>query len=128
MNNSPEGYGTLVVCPTGKGTSEIRSNPRLSLRGRRIWIADAHRDDGKRFIVRADEIACLPDERHITGLRRTTGITDTDRVCTGHLDVHQSQPVDPHDVGSRCESVSGGGGRGGERFEAEPFDDAAGNM
>jgi hypothetical protein len=24
-------------------------------RGRTIWIADAHRDDGKRFIVRADE-------------------------------------------------------------------------
>ena len=24
--------------------------------GRTIWITDAHRDDGKRFIVRADEI------------------------------------------------------------------------
>jgi hypothetical protein len=24
--------------------------------GRTIWIADAHRDNGKRFIVRADEI------------------------------------------------------------------------
>jgi len=23
---------------------------------RTIWIADAHRDDGKRFIVRADDI------------------------------------------------------------------------
>jgi len=23
--------------------------------GRTIWIADAHRDDGNRFIVRADE-------------------------------------------------------------------------
>jgi hypothetical protein len=23
--------------------------------GRIIWVADAHRDDGKRFIVRADE-------------------------------------------------------------------------
>jgi hypothetical protein len=23
--------------------------------GRTIWIADTHRDDGKRFIVRADE-------------------------------------------------------------------------
>ena len=29
--------------------STINSN------GRTIWIADAHRDDGKRFIVRADE-------------------------------------------------------------------------
>jgi len=23
--------------------------------GRTIWIADAHRDDGKRFVLRADE-------------------------------------------------------------------------
>jgi hypothetical protein len=27
----------------------------LDLEGRTIWIADAHRDDGKRFVVRADE-------------------------------------------------------------------------
>jgi hypothetical protein len=27
----------------------------LDVKGRTIWIADAHRDDGKRFIVRADE-------------------------------------------------------------------------
>ena len=24
--------------------------------GRTIWIVDAHRDDGKRFVVRADEM------------------------------------------------------------------------
>jgi hypothetical protein len=28
---------------------------RCVVNGRTIWIADAHRDDGKRFIVRADE-------------------------------------------------------------------------
>jgi hypothetical protein len=28
----------------------------LDRQGRTIWIADAHRDDGKRFIVRADEL------------------------------------------------------------------------
>ena len=27
----------------------------LDREGRTIWIADAHRDDGKRFVVRADE-------------------------------------------------------------------------
>jgi hypothetical protein len=27
----------------------------LGCKGRTIWIADAHRDDGKRFVVRADE-------------------------------------------------------------------------
>jgi hypothetical protein len=35
--------------------------------GRTIWIADAHRDDGRRFIVRADDIltAFLELERAI---------------------------------------------------------------
>jgi hypothetical protein len=28
----------------------------LDLERRTIWIVDAHRDDGKRFIVRADQI------------------------------------------------------------------------
>jgi hypothetical protein len=28
---------------------------RLILKGRTIWIADAHRDDGKRFVMQADE-------------------------------------------------------------------------
>jgi hypothetical protein len=27
----------------------------LNCEGRTIWIADAHRDDGKRFVVHADE-------------------------------------------------------------------------
>jgi hypothetical protein len=27
----------------------------IDFQGRTIWIADAHRDDGRRFIVRADE-------------------------------------------------------------------------
>jgi hypothetical protein len=36
--------------------------------GRTIWIADAHRDDGKRFVVRADEklTAFLERESEIT--------------------------------------------------------------
>ena len=28
----------------------------LDSQGRTIWIVDAHRDDGERFVVRADEI------------------------------------------------------------------------
>ena len=27
----------------------------VDCQGRTIWIADAHRDDGRRFVVRADE-------------------------------------------------------------------------
>jgi hypothetical protein len=29
--------------------------PAVDSHGRTIWIADAHRGDGKRFVVRADE-------------------------------------------------------------------------
>ena len=28
--------------------------------GRTVWIVDAHRDDGKRFVVRADELLTGP--------------------------------------------------------------------
>ena len=39
----------------------------LDREGRTIWIADAHRDDGKRFVVRAGEklsiAKALPKER-----------------------------------------------------------------
>ena len=37
--------------PVGAGAT---SQP-LILRGRTIWIVDAHRDDGRRFVVHADE-------------------------------------------------------------------------
>jgi hypothetical protein len=44
----------------------------IDANGRTIWIADAHRDDGKRFIVRADEIltAFLELESAITQSNR----------------------------------------------------------
>jgi hypothetical protein len=41
----------------------------LDAQGRKIWIGDAHRDDGDRFIVRADEklIAFVELEAAIRG-------------------------------------------------------------
>ena len=39
------------VKPVGVGAVSQRLTPT----GRTIWIADAYRDDGKRFVVRADE-------------------------------------------------------------------------
>jgi len=44
----------------------------FDLEGRTIWIVDAHRDDGKRFAVRADEklTAFLEPESVIPQLRR----------------------------------------------------------
>jgi hypothetical protein len=46
-----ESSPTIPVTPVEVGgyVSAIDSN------GRTTWIADAHRDDGKRFVVRADE-------------------------------------------------------------------------
>jgi hypothetical protein len=40
-----------------RGVSKLTDavKPILNCEGRTIWIVDAHRDDGKRFIVRADE-------------------------------------------------------------------------
>jgi hypothetical protein len=44
----------------------------LDVEGRTIWIVDAHRGDGKRFVVHADEklTAFLELERAILRLRR----------------------------------------------------------
>ena len=44
----------------------------IDSRGRTIWITDARRDDGKRFIVRADEklTACMELESAIRAVRK----------------------------------------------------------
>jgi hypothetical protein len=43
--------------PGGARQASCGNLPRNAIdsNGRTIWIADAHRDDGKRFVVRADE-------------------------------------------------------------------------
>ena len=76
-------------------------------------------------------IACLPDERHITGPRSGTAIVDKDRVCAGHLDVHLVLQVDEHDVDPYIAIESTGDGRTararGRRFQADPLEEGAGN-
>jgi len=42
---------TISAKPDGVGAASQRLIPA----GRTIWIADAHRDDGKRFVARANE-------------------------------------------------------------------------
>jgi hypothetical protein len=42
--------------------------------GRTIWVVDAHRDDGKRFVVRADE-------KLTAFLELETAIRDSLRLC-----------------------------------------------
>ena len=52
-----------IACVTGKSSLTISAKPvgvgavvsAIDSNGRTIWIADAHRDDGKRFVVRAEE-------------------------------------------------------------------------
>jgi hypothetical protein len=48
----------------------------LDSRGRAIWIADAHRDDGKRFVVHADEklTAFLKLESAVRGGQRLAAL------------------------------------------------------
>jgi hypothetical protein len=45
-------------------------------RGRTIWIADAHRDDGKRFVMDADEKLTVFLEYRITDPRPAERIED----------------------------------------------------
>jgi hypothetical protein len=37
--------------------------PAIDSSGRTIWIADAHRDDGNRFVVRVDELSDAAQEQ-----------------------------------------------------------------
>ena len=103
-----------------------RASHRDAATGSMRWIINP---PGARVVVCS--IACLPDERHITGQRCSgTAIVDTDRVCAGHLDVHRVVIVDVHDVGSRCATISTGDGLGQKaaRFQADPVHDVAGDM
>ena len=48
-------YWEIIADRLCKAGSSLGWLSTLDLEGRTIWIADAHRDDGKRFIARADE-------------------------------------------------------------------------
>ena len=47
----------------------------------------------------------LPDQRHITGPRLSTGIMDTNCVGAVYLNVDLVGVVEVHDVGPRCATV-----------------------
>jgi len=48
-------YWDIIADNLGKAGWSWGCVSALDSNGRTIWIADAHRDDGKRFVVRADE-------------------------------------------------------------------------
>jgi hypothetical protein len=49
-------YLEIIADRLGKAGWSLGWVSALDCQGRTIWIVDAHRDDGRRFIVRADEI------------------------------------------------------------------------
>jgi hypothetical protein len=48
-------YWEIIADNLSKAGWSLGYVAAVDSRGRTIWIADAHRGDGKRFVVRADE-------------------------------------------------------------------------
>ena len=48
-------YGEHIANKLSKAGWSLGWVSAVDSQGRTIWITDAHRDDGKRFVVRADE-------------------------------------------------------------------------
>jgi hypothetical protein len=48
-------YWEIIVNRLSKAGWSLGWSSALDREGRTIWIVDAHRNDGKRFVVRADE-------------------------------------------------------------------------
>jgi hypothetical protein len=48
-------YWELIANRLSKAGWSLGWVSAIDSEGRTVWIADAHRDDGKRFVVRADE-------------------------------------------------------------------------
>jgi hypothetical protein len=48
-------YWEIVADRLSKAGWSLGYVSAVDFEGRTIWIADAHRNDGKRFVVRADE-------------------------------------------------------------------------
>jgi hypothetical protein len=48
-------YGEIIADSLSKAGWSWGYVSAVDRDGRTIWIADAHRDDGKRFVVQADE-------------------------------------------------------------------------
>ena len=77
---------------------ELGLRVSLDAQGRTIWIADAHRDDGKRFVVHADEklTAFLELERATRSPRiLLTSWRDCLHTQRRYTDLNQAEDVFP---------------------------------
>jgi hypothetical protein len=45
----------IIADNLSKAGWSCAASPAIDCEGRTIWIVDAHRDNGRRFVVRADE-------------------------------------------------------------------------
>jgi hypothetical protein len=65
-------YWEIIADNLSKSGWSVGCASAIESNGRTIWIVDAHRDDGKRFVVRADEklTAFVELESGGSGLRR----------------------------------------------------------
>jgi hypothetical protein len=55
MASPPSKYWEIIADNFSKGGWSWGCVATVDSRGRTIFVADAHRDDGKRFVVRSDE-------------------------------------------------------------------------
>src|SRR5262245_64497756 len=55
VNPPPVKYWEIIAANLSKAGWSWGCVSEVDTQGRTIWIADAHRDDGKRFVVRAGE-------------------------------------------------------------------------
>jgi hypothetical protein len=62
--SDPPGFAVESLAFTGRDENDFRRcrrgakkrNCTVDSEGRTLWVVDAHRDNGKRFVVRSDEI------------------------------------------------------------------------
>jgi hypothetical protein len=70
-------YREIIADNLGKAGWSWAASQRLIPTGRTIWIADAHRGDGKRFVVRADEkLTAFVELEFAIRAGRRIGLTD----------------------------------------------------
>src|SRR6266487_4344156 len=90
-----EDRGTESAAPTGKSSLTISTKPNgwrsvsaVDPCGRTIWIVDAHRNDGKRFVVHADEKLTAFAQLELASLSRSLLFT----IRKSELDAQRRSP------------------------------------
>jgi hypothetical protein len=72
-------YWEIIADNLSKGGWSWGCVATIDSNGRTIFVADAHRDDGKRFVVRADE--------------KLTAFLELERVTRNDIDRNQAAPL-----------------------------------